>query len=135
MQPCASRLQPCAPRLPPPALQVRLMHDLELCVKHKVPIVITSLGARQDVNGARVSELGRAWGVRGTAGVCIGVRGVPQPSAGSTALPRSTALRRSTALQRPSAAPLPFICRPSPTHPPPLSLPSRQTPSTRTEAS
>ncbi len=27
----------------------RLEHDLELCVKHKVPIVITSLGARTDV--------------------------------------------------------------------------------------
>ncbi len=31
---------------------VRLQHDLELCVKHKVPIVITSLGAREDVNAA-----------------------------------------------------------------------------------
>jgi nitronate monooxygenase len=30
----------------------RLMHDLELCVKYKVPIVITSLGAREDVNAA-----------------------------------------------------------------------------------
>jgi nitronate monooxygenase len=30
----------------------RLMHDLELCVKYKVPIVITSLGAREDVNQA-----------------------------------------------------------------------------------
>ncbi len=30
----------------------RLMHDLELCVKYKVPIVITSLGARTDVNDA-----------------------------------------------------------------------------------
>jgi nitronate monooxygenase len=30
----------------------RLMRDLELCVKHKVPIVITSLGAREDVNQA-----------------------------------------------------------------------------------
>jgi nitronate monooxygenase len=27
----------------------RLMHDLELCVKFKAPIVITSLGAREDV--------------------------------------------------------------------------------------
>lgn len=27
----------------------RLEHDLELCVKYKVPIVITSLGAREDV--------------------------------------------------------------------------------------
>ncbi|HRC55420.1 MAG: nitronate monooxygenase [Myxococcales bacterium] len=31
---------------------VRLQHDLELCVKHKAPIVITSLGAREDVNAA-----------------------------------------------------------------------------------
>ncbi len=30
----------------------RLMHDLEVCVKHQVPIVITSLGAREDVNEA-----------------------------------------------------------------------------------
>src|SRR5262245_59252274 len=30
----------------------RLMHDLELCVKYRVPIVITSLGAREDVNQA-----------------------------------------------------------------------------------
>lgn len=30
----------------------RLQHDLEVCVKHKVPIVITSLGAREDVNEA-----------------------------------------------------------------------------------
>ncbi|HYC02106.1 MAG TPA: nitronate monooxygenase family protein [Azospirillaceae bacterium] len=30
----------------------RLQHDLELCVKHKVPIIITSLGAREDVNQA-----------------------------------------------------------------------------------
>jgi nitronate monooxygenase len=30
----------------------RLLHDLELCVKHKVPIVITSLGAREDINAA-----------------------------------------------------------------------------------
>ncbi len=27
----------------------RLMHDLEACVKHKAPIVITSLGAREEV--------------------------------------------------------------------------------------
>ena len=26
----------------------RLDHDVEMCVKHKVPIVITSLGARQE---------------------------------------------------------------------------------------
>jgi nitronate monooxygenase len=30
----------------------RLAHDLELCVKHQVPIVITSLGAREDLNQA-----------------------------------------------------------------------------------
>jgi nitronate monooxygenase len=30
----------------------RLQHDLELCVKFRVPIVITSLGARPDVNEA-----------------------------------------------------------------------------------
>ena len=30
----------------------RLEEDLELCVKHKVPLVITSLGAREEVNEA-----------------------------------------------------------------------------------
>ena len=30
----------------------RLEHDLEMCVKHEVPIVITSLGARPEVNEA-----------------------------------------------------------------------------------
>ncbi|MEM1317609.1 MAG: nitronate monooxygenase family protein [Pseudomonadota bacterium] len=30
----------------------RLEHDVEMCVKHKVPIVITSLGARPEVNQA-----------------------------------------------------------------------------------
>ena len=30
----------------------RLDHDVEMCVKYKVPIVITSLGARQEVNDA-----------------------------------------------------------------------------------
>jgi nitronate monooxygenase len=30
----------------------RLMHDIECCVRHKVPIVITSLGAREEVNEA-----------------------------------------------------------------------------------
>ena len=30
----------------------RLEEDLALCVKHKVPIIITSLGAREDVNAA-----------------------------------------------------------------------------------
>jgi nitronate monooxygenase len=31
---------------------VRLAHDLDVCVKHRVPIVITSLGAREEVNAA-----------------------------------------------------------------------------------
>ena len=35
----------------------RLEHDLEMCVKHKVPVIITSLGAREDVNQAV-----HAWG-------------------------------------------------------------------------
>ncbi|TAM11294.1 MAG: nitronate monooxygenase [Nevskiaceae bacterium] len=30
----------------------RLDHDVEACIRHKVPIVITSLGARKDVNDA-----------------------------------------------------------------------------------
>ncbi len=30
----------------------RLQEDLDLCVKYKVPVVITSLGAREDVNNA-----------------------------------------------------------------------------------
>ena len=30
----------------------RLMHDVELCVKYQAPVVITSLGAREDVNAA-----------------------------------------------------------------------------------
>ncbi len=30
----------------------RLMHDVELCVRYRAPIVITSLGAREDVNAA-----------------------------------------------------------------------------------
>lgn len=30
----------------------RLQHDLEMCVKYKAPIVITSLGAREEVNQA-----------------------------------------------------------------------------------
>ena len=30
----------------------RLDHDLEMCVKYKVPVIITSLGAREDVNQA-----------------------------------------------------------------------------------
>jgi len=35
----------------------RLEHDMEVCAKYKVPIVITSLGAREDVNQAV-----RGWG-------------------------------------------------------------------------
>jgi nitronate monooxygenase len=35
----------------------RLDHDMQVCAKHKVPIVITSLGARTDVNDAV-----HAWG-------------------------------------------------------------------------
>lgn len=30
----------------------RLMQDMEVCVKHKVPIIITSLGAREEINQA-----------------------------------------------------------------------------------
>ena len=30
----------------------RLEHDMALCVKYKVPIIITSLGAREDINAA-----------------------------------------------------------------------------------
>jgi nitronate monooxygenase len=30
----------------------RLEHDMALCVKYKVPVIITSLGAREDVNSA-----------------------------------------------------------------------------------
>ncbi|MDP2441808.1 MAG: nitronate monooxygenase family protein [Polaromonas sp.] len=30
----------------------RLEHDMEMCVKYKVPIYITSLGAREDINAA-----------------------------------------------------------------------------------
>ena len=49
---------PAAPSAPFAVNQIvhrtndRLQHDLDLCVKYKVPIVITSLGARQDVNDA-----------------------------------------------------------------------------------
>ena len=40
---------------------VRLDHDLEVCVRHKVPMVITSLGARPEVNEA----------VRGYGGIVL----------------------------------------------------------------
>ena len=31
---------------------IRLEHDMEMCVKYKVPVIITSLGAREEVNQA-----------------------------------------------------------------------------------
>jgi nitronate monooxygenase len=49
---------PAAPAAPYAVNQIvhktnaRLDHDVEMCVKHKAPIVITSLGARADVNEA-----------------------------------------------------------------------------------
>lgn len=52
------RTHPDAPAAPFAVNQIvhksndRLEHDLAMCVKHKVPIVITSLGARTDVNDA-----------------------------------------------------------------------------------
>lgn len=52
------RAHPDAPAAPFAVNQIvhrsndRLDHDLELCVKHKVPLVITSLGARPEVNAA-----------------------------------------------------------------------------------
>ena len=52
------RAHPEAPSAPFAVNQIvhksndRLEHDLALCVKYKVPVVITSLGARTDVNAA-----------------------------------------------------------------------------------
>jgi len=52
------RLHPDRPSAPFAVNQIvhrsndRLQHDLDLCVKYKVPIVITSLGARPEVNEA-----------------------------------------------------------------------------------
>jgi nitronate monooxygenase len=52
------RLHPERPSAPFAVNQIvhksndRLDHDLEACVRHKVPIVITSLGARREVNDA-----------------------------------------------------------------------------------
>ncbi len=52
------RAHPDAPSAPFAVNQIvhksndRLEHDLQLCVKYKVPIVITSLGARTEVNDA-----------------------------------------------------------------------------------
>src|SRR3954464_3690612 len=51
-----NRTHPDAPAAPFAINQIvhksndRLAHDMEMVVKHKVPIVITSLGARADVN-------------------------------------------------------------------------------------
>ena len=36
----------------------RLEHDMALCVKYKVPIIITSLGAREDINAAAAHSYG-----------------------------------------------------------------------------
>lgn len=52
------QLHPQAPSAPYAVNQIvhrtntRLMHDVEMCVKYKVPVVITSLGAREEVNQA-----------------------------------------------------------------------------------
>ena len=52
------RKHPDAPSAPFAVNQIvhrtneRLDHDMDLCVKHKVPVIITSLGARDDVNRA-----------------------------------------------------------------------------------
>jgi nitronate monooxygenase len=53
-----NRAHPEAPAAPFAINQIvhksndRLEHDMALCVKHKVPIIITSLGAREDINAA-----------------------------------------------------------------------------------
>src|SRR5207253_3659638 len=52
------RAHPDAPSAPFAVNQIvhksndRMEQDLELCVKYKVPVIITSLGARQDLNDA-----------------------------------------------------------------------------------
>jgi nitronate monooxygenase len=52
------RANPDAPSAPFAVNQIvhksnnRLEEDIAMCVKHKVPVVITSLGAREDLNGA-----------------------------------------------------------------------------------
>lgn len=48
----AARIAPFAVNLIVHRSNNRLDQDLELCVKHKVPLVITSLGARPEVNEA-----------------------------------------------------------------------------------
>ena len=53
-----NRAHPDAPAAPFAINQIvhksndRLEHDMGLCVKYKVPIIITSLGAREDINAA-----------------------------------------------------------------------------------
>jgi len=53
-----NRAQPEQPAAPFAINQIvhksndRLEHDMALCVKYKVPIIITSLGAREDINAA-----------------------------------------------------------------------------------
>jgi len=39
----------------------RLQHDLEACVRHEVPLIITSLGAREDLNAAVHSYGGQVY--------------------------------------------------------------------------
>jgi nitronate monooxygenase len=58
-----NQAHPAAPAAPFAINQIvhksndRLEHDMQICAKYKVPIVITSLGAREDVNQAV-----KAWG-------------------------------------------------------------------------
>jgi len=53
-----NRTHPEAPAAPFAINQIvhksndRLEYDMQMCVKHKVPIIITSLGAREDINAA-----------------------------------------------------------------------------------
>jgi nitronate monooxygenase len=53
-----NRANPATPAAPFAVNQIvhksneRLQHDMELCVKYKVPIIITSLGAREEINAA-----------------------------------------------------------------------------------
>src|SRR5208283_4328534 len=55
---CWNRAHPATPAAPYVVNQIvhksnsRLDHDMALCVKYRVPIVITSLGARRDINDA-----------------------------------------------------------------------------------
>lgn len=49
---CGARCAPFAVNLIVHKSNDRLAQDLELCVRYRVPIIITSLGAREDVNQA-----------------------------------------------------------------------------------